>query len=109
MADTIAERCARLRQPVTDLLGVGMTATVEPKDLSKLVEQIRAVRAIIEDDLSAIDSPPYLAWVPVAGDTLQAMEDAAARGDAAESFRLFRDPEVGFNRLGIACSGNAGW
>lgn len=109
MAETIADRCARLRQPVTELLGVGMTATTEPKDVPRLIQQIRAVRAIIEDDASAIDSAAYLAWLPIASDTLQAMEDAAARGDAAESFRLFRDPQVGFNRLGQACIGNPGW
>ena len=86
-----------------------MTATTAANELPRLAAQIELVRDIVDSDVSEIDSSRYLEWRIAGLQTLRLMDEAARRGDAAESFRLFRDPETGFNGLGQACAGKPGW
>lgn len=102
-------RCAALRQPVTDLVETGILSTMKPSEIPVLIQRIGVVQAILADGTAGIDEESYLAWHPVAVATLHRMEQAARGGDAAESWRLFKDPTTGFFPLSQSCAGQPGW
>lgn len=107
--DALAIRCEALRQPVLSLVEAGILATMKPSAAGELVGRIDAVRQVLAEGTDGIDEPGYLEWHPVAVATLHRMDAAARAGDAAEAWRLFKDPNVGFNPLGVACQGCPGW
>lgn len=102
-------RCAALKQPVTDLVETGILATMKPSEAPVLLERIRLVQQVLAQGTAGIDEESYLNWHPVAVATLHRMEQAARNGDAAESWRLFKDPTTGFYPLSQSCAGQAGW
>ena len=108
-SDALAARCEALRQPVLSLVETGILATMKPSAAPDLVERIAAVRDVLAQGVEGIDEPDYLAWHPVAVATLHQMDAAARAGDAAEAWRLLKDPNIGFNALGVACQGSPGW
>lgn len=108
-SDALAARCEALRQPVLSLVETGILATMKPSAAPDLVARIDAVRRVLADGTAGIEEPDYLAWHPVAIATLHQMDAAARAGDTAEAWRLFKDPNIGFNALGVACQGSPGW
>ncbi|MEV1131389.1 hypothetical protein [Agromyces sp. NPDC049794] len=109
MADTLEQRCDRLRDPVTELVGVSIAATLRPQDLPELARAIAAVRAILADDPSGIPPGPFLDWMPTALRILDRMEEAVDAGDAAASYAALTDRTDGFIRLTDGCAGFPGW
>ena len=67
------------------------------------------VRVVAERGSAGVDQPDYIAWAAGAPAVLRAVEEAAARGDAKAVWAAFTDPQVGLNRLGIACQGQPRW
>lgn len=108
-ADTLAQRCERLREPVTQLAAVSIGAAVSPTGVSDALVAAREVQAILEDDASGIEPGAFTDWLPTARTTVRAMVEALERGDAAESYRLFTDQSTGFYRLALGCAGFPGW
>jgi hypothetical protein len=102
-------RCAALRQPVVNLVETGILATMKPSEVPALRERIAAVQAILAEGVDGIDEESYLSWHPVAVATLHRMEQAARSGDAADSWRLFKEPTTGFFPLSQSCQGQPGW
>jgi hypothetical protein len=109
MADTLEQRCDRLREPVTELVGVSISATLRPQDLPELARAISSVRDILADDPAAIPPGPFLDWLPTALRNLDRMEEAIASGDAARSYAILTDKDDGFIRLTDGCAGFQGW
>ncbi|WP_136708460.1 hypothetical protein [Agromyces sp. H66] len=109
MADTLEQRCDRLREPVTELVGVSISATLRPQDLPELKRAIAAVREILTDDTSEIPSGAFLDWLPTAVRILDRMEEAVNAGDAATSYAALTDRTDGFIRLTDGCAGFPGW
>ena len=109
MADTLEQRCDRLREPVTELVGVSISATLRPQDLPELVRAIAAVREILADDPASIPPGPFLEWLPTALRNLDRMEEALSVGDAATSYAVLTDKQDGFIRLTDGCAGFPGW
>ncbi|WP_308797152.1 hypothetical protein [Agromyces silvae] len=108
-SDALAARCEALRQPVLALVETGILATMKPSVAPDLVERIGAVRQVLAAGTEGIDEADYLTWHPIAIATLHQMDAAARAGDTAEAWRLFKDPNIGFNGLGVACQGSPGW
>lgn len=102
-------RCAELKQPVTDLVETGILATMKPTETPVLLQRIGVVQQVLAQGTTGIEEESYLSWHPVAVATLHRMEQAAREGDAAESWRLFKDPTTGFFPLSQSCEGQAGW
>ena len=109
MADTLEQRCDRLREPVTELVGVSISATLRPQDLPELMRAIAAVREILSDDPSSIPPGPFLDWLPTALRNLARMEEAVTSGDPATSYAILTDQHDGFIRLTDGCAGFPGW
>jgi hypothetical protein len=108
-SEALAARCEALRQPVLSLVETGIVATMKPSAAPDLVERIAAVRQVLAEGTEGIDEADYLTWHPIAIATLHQMDAAARAGDTAEAWRLFKDPNIGFNGLGVACQGSPGW
>jgi hypothetical protein len=108
-SDALATRCEALRRPVLSLVEAGILATMKPSATPDLVARIDAVRQVLSSGTDGIDEGDYLAWHPLAIATLHRMDAAARAGDAAEAWRLFKDPDLGFNALGVSCQGRPGW
>lgn len=109
MADALAERCERLRQPVTELVAVSLSAAYRPQDLPELARAIAVVRGILADDPSSIPPGPFLDWLPTALDNLDRMTEAVNSGDSAASYAILTDKQDGFIRLTDGCAGFPGW
>lgn len=105
----LEQRCAALRQPVVDLVETGILATMKPSEIPVLRERIAAVQSVLSAGTDGIEEESYLSWHPVAIATLHRMEQAARAGDAAEAWRLFKEPTTGFFPLGQSCQGQPGW
>jgi hypothetical protein len=87
MAETLEQRCERLREPVTELVGVSISATLRPQDLPELARAIAAVREILADDTSGIPAGPFLDWLPTALRNLDRMDEALNRGPKSIEFK----------------------
>ncbi|UOE42638.1 hypothetical protein [Agromyces larvae] len=109
MSDTLAERCARLQAPVTELIAVSLSAAYRPQDLPELSRAIRAVRGILAEDPSGLPDGPFTQWLPTALRNLDRMQEAVDRGDAAASYAVLTDKTDGFIRLTVGCAGFPGW
>lgn len=109
MAETLEQRCDRLREPVTELVGVSISATLRPQDLPELARAITTVRGILSEDTSSIPPGPFLDWLPTALHNLDRMHDAVSSGDAATSYAILTDKHDGFIRLTDGCAGFPGW
>jgi hypothetical protein len=109
MADTLAERCERLRQPVTDLVAVSLSAAYRPQDLPELARAISVVRSILAEDASGLPAGPFVAWLPIGIGNLDRMAEAVDAGDSAKSYAILTDKTDGFIRLTDGCAGFPGW
>lgn len=102
-------RCAALRQPVVNLVETGILATMKPSETPVLLERIAAVQRVLSEGVAGIDEESYLTWHPIAVATLHRMDHAARSGDAAEAWRLLKEPTTGFFPLSQSCQGQPGW
>ncbi|WP_395245808.1 hypothetical protein ACGGZK_08370 [Agromyces sp. MMS24-K17] len=109
MSDTLAERCERLREPVTALVAVSISSTLRPQDLPELTRSIAAVRSILAEDPSGLPQGAFTQWVPTALRNLDRMQEAVDQGDAAASYAILTDANEGFIRLTVGCAGFPGW
>ena len=109
MADTLEQRCDRLRAPVTELVAVSISATLRPQDLPELARAVTTVRAILAEDTSSIAPGPFLDWQPTAIANLDRMQERVDAGDAAGSYAILTDKVDGFIRLTDGCAGFPGW
>ncbi|WP_156761685.1 hypothetical protein [Microbacterium karelineae] len=109
MAETLEQRCERLREPILQLAALSLGSAVSPKDIDETLAAARRVQQILDDDTSGIAPGGYLDWVPTGRRVISDMVAALERGDRAESYRLFTDKTDGFYRLGLGCAGFPGW
>ncbi|WP_394552980.1 hypothetical protein ACDF64_01315 [Agromyces sp. MMS24-JH15] len=109
MSDTLAERCARLREPVTQLIAVSLGAGYRPQDLPDLSRAIAEVRGILAEDPSGLPDGAFTQWLPTALRNLDRMQEAVDRGDAGASYAILTDRTEGFIRLTVGCAGFPGW
>ncbi|GAA1516216.1 hypothetical protein BJ978_001786 [Agromyces terreus] len=109
MADTIEERCERLRQPVTELVAMSMAAVYRSQDVPELVRVIGVVRAILAEDASGLPAGALRDWLPTGQRVLDRMSEAVESGDAAKSYAILTDQQDGFIRLTDGCAGFPGW
>ncbi|GAA4771477.1 hypothetical protein [Microbacterium gilvum] len=108
-AEALAERCERLREPVTRLAAVSLGAAVSPTGATDALAAARDVRAILDEDASGIAPGAFTDWLPTLRATVAEMIAALERRDTAESYRLFTDQATGFYRLALGCAGFPGW
>jgi hypothetical protein len=109
MADTLEQRCERLRQPVTELVAMSLAAVYRSQDLPELSRAIGAVRAILAEDASDLPAGPFREWLPTALRNLDRMGEAVDAGDGAKSYAILTDKQDGFIRLTDGCAGFTGW
>jgi hypothetical protein len=109
MADALAERCERLRQPVTELVAISMSAAYRAQDQPELLRAIGVVRGILAENPAALPEGALRDWIPTALRNLEQMREAVERGDAAKSYAILTDKTDGFIRLAYGCAGFPGW
>ena len=109
MADTLEQRCERLRQPVTELVSMSLAAVYRPQDRPERSRAISAVRAILAEDASHLPAGAFREWLPTALRNLDRMGEAVDAGDGAKSYAILTDKQDGFIRLTDGCAGFPGW
>lgn len=110
MTDLLAERCAVLAQPVTDLMAAAIECeTGSAAAFARVIALAGQVRAVAEQGTAGIAQPDYVAWADAAPRLLAEMEAAAERRDSRAVWAAFVDPAVGMHRLGGACAGQPRW
>ncbi|MRG61336.1 hypothetical protein GE115_15880 [Agromyces sp. CFH 90414] len=109
MADTLEQRCERLRQPVTELVAMSLASAYRPQDHPELLRVIGVVRGILDEDASGLPEGAFRDWIPTALRNLDRMAEAVESGDAAKSYAILTDKQEGFIRLTDGCAGFPGW
>lgn len=109
MSEALADRCSRFAGPVVQLMGAAIEGAGNPARLPEVVRAVGEVRRIVELGSDGVSDPQFLRWFATAPQTLDAIEQAAERGDGKAAWAAFTDPETGMAGLGQACAGQPGW
>lgn len=109
MADTLEQRCERLRQPVTELVAISLSSAYRAQDLPELLRVIGVVRGILAEDPSGLPEGGLRDWLPTGRRNLDRMQEAVEAGDAAKSYAILTDQTDGFIKLAYGCAGFPGW
>jgi hypothetical protein len=109
MTDVLAERCSDFADLAVDLMRASMESQSNAVKLAEVVALVGRMRSIVALPTDGIDNAAFLQWNSTAGDTLDAMEQGAARGDARAVWAAFTDPRTGMAGLGQGCAGYPRW
>jgi hypothetical protein len=109
MNDVLASRCEELRSIILELTPLMIETQGNAKRLQAVLPVLGRLRAVAQKGDEGVDNPSYQQWAAGSPSNIDALEDAARRGDAAAAWLAFADQEKGVNLLSTACSGYPGW
>lgn len=109
MTDVLAERCAAFADLAMNLMRSSMESQSNPVKLAEVAGLVGSMRAIVSLPTDGIENAAFLQWNSTAGDTLDAIEQSASRGDARAVWAAFTDPRTGMAGLGQGCAGYPRW
>lgn len=109
MNDELAARCEELRGIILELTPLMIESQGNAKRLNAVLPVLGRLRAVAEKGATGIDNEKYQQWADGSPSNIDALEDAARRGDAAAAWDAFADQEKGVNLLSTACAGYPGW
>jgi hypothetical protein len=109
MTDVLAERCSDFADLAIDLMRASMESQSNAVKLAEVVGLIGKMRSIVSLPTDGIENATFLQWNSTAPETLDAMEQAASRGDARAVWVAFTDPRTGMAGLGQGCAGYPRW
>ena len=92
--------------PIEEFLGLIHNTRFDPRVLDLSLNAVKDLgkRWLIEEGYIKLHAAGRYAHAAI-----DALEDAARRGDAAAAWLAFADQEKGVNLLSTACSGYPGW
>ncbi|WP_207454276.1 hypothetical protein [Desertivibrio insolitus] len=109
MTDIRASRCEELRQAITELTPLVIEGQADATKLTRALPSIARVRAVAALGADGVDDEAYRVWAAGAERNLEALQDAATRGDGRATWAAFTDREAGVALLAQGCAGAPGW
>ncbi|MGO3884935.1 MAG: hypothetical protein ACTJHU_01440 [Mycetocola sp.] len=108
MSATIEQRCEALRSHVTDIIGLSVSAEVEPGNFGLIIGHLNSIASLQGEDNAELPAE-FRHWLSVSDAVLGDIRRAAEAGDSRVLWSAITDPSNGLYHLGDACRAQPGW